>query len=57
MSDRCTHPTESIRYYSEIEEDGRVYEEYLCIACNFWMTPSFTEEYHDREDWTEDIAL
>jgi hypothetical protein len=53
----CPHPTAAIRYYSELTAEGEEYEEYCCTACDVWLPPAFTEQYHARPDWVEDIPV
>lgn len=56
MTDHCIHPTGDVVYYSEIEDDGRVYEEYWCRRCNFWLTSGAMDEIRERPDWNGGIT-
>jgi len=52
----CFHPTANVHYYSEIDDQGREYEEYWCDACNVWIAPGFMEEIRGRRDWNGGIV-
>jgi hypothetical protein len=52
----CFHPSDRIVYYSEIDDEGREYEEYWCADCRVWLTPGFMESLYDRPDWDGGIT-
>lgn len=47
----CDHPTRSIMYHSEYDEDDDLYEEYWCATCNCWVPDGFMEQIKLRPDW------
>lgn len=51
MSKPCQHPSASIVYYSEVDEDDAVFEDHWCAECNKWMTPGEMMEIRERPDW------
>jgi hypothetical protein len=56
VSDYCSHPNDCIVYYSEIDEDGAVYEDYWCAACRFWLTSGVMMEIRERPDFDGPIS-
>ena len=52
----CYHPTANVHYYSEIDDEGREYEEWWCDLCNCWIPCGFMEEIRERPDWEGGIV-
>lgn len=52
----CQHPTANVHYYSEIDDEGDVHEEYWCDACNRWLTTGAMGEIRMRPDWNGGLS-
>ncbi len=52
----CEHPTQSVMYHGEIDDEGAEYEEFWCALCNRWLPPGSMQEIRERPDWNGGIS-